>query len=151
MPHPPVVIDPPLVPGEVEFIAAFTESGVRRLRRVWPGQPPHRCPWRPSADGRHLELDDATAAHDPDGVAAWLRFLSREFLAPSTAASLDTALSHGLRGGHHLAGEVVLPDQRRVCVELGRITEVAPPPPPPVQRDAVVLDLATRRQHQTER
>lgn len=152
MPHPSVVIDPPLVATEIEFIAAFTaEGGVRRIRRVWPGQPAHRCPWRPSGDGHHLELDEAAATEDADSVASWLRFLSREFLAPSTAASLDVALSHGLRGGHRLTGEIALRDGRRVIVELGRVTEVVPPPPAPPQRDAVVLDLAARRQLQTDR
>lgn len=135
-----VSIDPPLVDGEIAFLAAFVrESG---LRRVWPGQPSRRCPWRPNADGAALELIEERAQDDPDSVASWLRFFSREFLAPSTAASLDAALAEGLRGGHRLRGEVMVGSLRRVTVDLGRVTEEVLTPPEP---DAVVLDLNSRR------
>ncbi|MDO9456575.1 hypothetical protein [Nocardioides sp.] len=141
--RPSVVIDPPLEVAEIEFIAAFAmEAGSKGVRRVWPGQPSRRCPWRPTRDGQFLELDVAMATSDPDSVASWLRFLSREFLAPSTAASLDAALTQGLRGGHRLTGEVLVGADRRVAVELGRVTEETLPPP---ERDAVVLDMDTHR------
>lgn len=143
MPHPQSVeIDPPLEPGEVAFLAAFaSEHGGSRLRRVWPGQPSRRCPWRPSPDGESLELDEEMAQASPDGVATWLRFLSREFLAPSTAASLDAALTQGLRGGHRMTGAVVV-GRRRVTIAGGRVVEEEPPA---AEVDAVVLDLDTRR------
>lgn len=149
-PKPPaVVVDPPLDAGEVAFIAAFASASgphAAGVRRVWPGQPSRRCPWRPSRDGGRLELDEDLAAAEPDSVGAWLRFLSREFLAPSTAASLDVALTEGLRAGHRLSGEVVVGTDRRVRVELGRVTEEVLPPP---EVDAVVLDLAARRARST--
>jgi len=142
--HPTIAIDPPLEPAEVAFIAAFAvEHGGAGVRRVWPGQPRRHCPWRPSRDGRALELDPVRSQADPDSVAGWLRFLSREFLAPSTAASLETALTQGLRGGHRLTGAVVV-DGRRIAVDLGRVTDESLPPP---EVDAVVLDMNTRRAH----
>jgi hypothetical protein len=140
--RPSVAIDPPLVAAEIDFIAAFArELGGSRVRRVWPGQPRRRCPWRPSEDGRLLQLDEAMADSAPDSVASWLRFLSREFLAPSTAASLDTALTEGLRGGHRLTGQVVVGD-RRIAVELCHVSEETLPPP---EHDAVVVDMDARR------
>lgn len=147
--HPTVSIDPPLVAAEIAFIAAFaTDPGSTGVRRVWPGQPSRRCPWRPGRDGRTLELDVSMASLDPDSVAGWLRFISREFLAPSTAASLDAALTAGLRGGHRLSGVVEVGD-RRISVELGRVSEELLPPP---EQDAVVLDLQSRLDGgQTER
>lgn len=146
--RPSVLIDPPLEAAEVDFIAAFAvETGKTGVRRVWPGQPTRRCPWRPSDDGRLLELDPEAAAADPDSVASWLRFLSREFLAPSTAAALDAALSEGLRGGHRLTGQVVVGD-RRVSVELGRVGDEVVPPP---EQQAIVIDMRPRRDHCTER
>lgn len=143
--RPSVVIDPPLERAEVTFIAAFAAEAA--VRRVWPGQPSRRCPWRPTLDGRFLELVEDVSESDPDSVAGWLRFLSRQFLAPSTAASLDRALTEGLRGGHTLAGEVVV-GGRRVSVELGRVCEDVVEPP---ERDAVVLDLRARCGQRTER
>ena len=140
--QPTIAIDPPLESAEVAFIAAFAvEHGSAGVRRVWPGQPSRRCPWRPSRDGTTLVLDVAMSEVDPDSVAGWLRFLSREFLAPSTAASLETALTQGLRGGHRLTGEVTV-GGRRITVELGRVTDETLPPP---EVDAVVLDLRARR------
>ncbi|WP_148615552.1 hypothetical protein [Nocardioides rubriscoriae] len=109
-------IDPPLAAAEVEFLASFGTIA-SRVRRVWPGQPSRRCPWRPSADGRLLQLDEASAAADPASVAGWLRFLSREFLAPSTADALLTALDHGLRGGHRLTEQGV-PEREAVVIDL---------------------------------
>jgi hypothetical protein len=138
--RPSVVIDPPLERGEVAFLAAFAAEA--SLRRVWPGQPSRRCPWRPSDDGRFLELVVDEALGDPDSVGGWLRFFSREFLAPSTAASLDLALTEGLRGGHRLTGQVVIPGDRTVSVELGRVVEEPLPPP---EIDAIVLDMDSRR------
>lgn len=143
-----VAIDPPLGSREVAFLASFTPGDAGGgVRRVWPGQPGPRCPWRPTPDGRRLELDAATAAAAPDQVATWLRFLSRRFLAPSTAASLDAALTEGLRTGHELHGDVVV-HRRRVSVDVCRVTE-EPLPPALVEVvdavEAVVLDLDARR------
>ncbi|MCW2813925.1 MAG: hypothetical protein JWN84_1380 [Nocardioides sp.] len=138
---PSVAIDPPLDAGEVAFIAAFAgASGDRVVRRVWPGQPTRRCPWTPSADGRFLELDETSTLTDPASAVSWLRFLSREFLAPSTEASLDAALTEGLRCGHRVTGEVVLRDDRRISVDMARVTEEVLVP----DADAVVLDLQGR-------
>ena len=64
-----------------------------------------------------------------------------------TAASLDAALTEGLRGGHRLTGQVVV-GNRQVSVELGRVGEETLPPP---EVDAIVLDLSSRRPHCTER
>ncbi len=152
LPHlPSVAIDPPLDEAEVAFIAAFAGgSGDQVVRRVWPGQPSRRIPWTPSADGRFLELDETSTLADPASVVSWLRFLSREFLAPSTEASLDAALTEGLRCGHRVTGEVVLRDDRRISVDMARVTEEIHTP----QVDAVVLDLQARSQPpvpQTER
>lgn len=141
--HPSVSIDPPLEPAEVDFIASFASEARDRdgVRRVWPGQPSRRCPWRPSDDGRHLLLDEAMAMADLDSVAGWLRFISREFLAPSTIASMDAALTEGLRGGHRLSGSVIIGD-RQISVDLGRVADEELPPP---ERDAIIVDLDTHR------
>ena len=150
-PRPPsVVVDPSLEAAEVEFLAAFAcKTGQAGVRRVWPGQPSRHCPWRPTPDGQYLLLDLPLAASEPDSVAGWLRFLSREFLAPSTAAALDTALTLGLRGGHRLSGHVDLGTGRRVTVQLGRVTEEVRPAssvaPPDVAVVADVVDLSTHR------
>lgn len=142
---PSVAVDPPLEPGEVSFLAAFTtEAGVRR---VWPGQPSRRCPWRPSPDGTRLLLDATALPDDADDVTAWLRFLSREFLAPSSPASMDAALSEGLRGGHRLHGDVVV-GEHRIRAEHNRVTQEHVPPP---ERDAQVLQLKNRKGQSTER
>ncbi|MEO9323231.1 hypothetical protein ABFT23_07045 [Nocardioides sp. C4-1] len=133
------MIDPPLEPGEVAFLASFTTAA--GVRRVWPGQPGRRCPWRPTPDGRRLLLEAAVVEDDADVVASWLRFLSREFLAPSSAASLDTALNEGLRGGHRLQGAVLVGDHV-IRAELNRVTQEQVPPP---ERDAQVLELKDRR------
>ncbi|WP_139981526.1 hypothetical protein [Nocardioides litoris] len=139
-----VVIDPPLGEGEVRFLAAFAADAA--VRRVWPGQPRRCCPWRPSEDGRFLLLVDELADQpdDADAVASWLRFLSREFLAPSTETSLDAALTAGLRGGHRVRGEVVV-GGRRVTIDVGRVTIEDLEPAAADGRDAVVVDLDTRR------
>lgn len=141
-----VVLEPTLEPAEVRFLAAFAEE--REIRRVWPGQPSSCSPWRPSADGRWLELDEARAQTAPESVAPWLRFLSRTFLAPSTPTALDAALRAGLRAGHQLAGTVVVGDLE-VTIDFHRVTERRVPQPetPAVSPStgAVVVDLDSRR------
>jgi hypothetical protein len=138
---PCVAIQPPLEQGEITFLAAFAAEA--EVRRVWPGQPTARSPWRPSPDGRSLELDIGLADAEPECVAGWLRFLSRRFLAPSTAASLDDALSAGLRGGHRLSGEVVVGGGRWVRVANNRVTEREAGQ----LCEAVVLDFDAHRRH----
>lgn len=123
MQHPPsVAVDPPLEPGEIDFLRTFVSQA--EVRRVWRGQPSAASPWCPTDDGTLLELDEPLAVAKPDSVAAWLRWLSRTFLAPSTEAALTEALAGGLRGGHTLTGEVVIGDAHVVRVNGTRVSEV---------------------------
>ncbi|QCW51509.1 hypothetical protein FE634_15795 [Nocardioides dongxiaopingii] len=124
---PHLTIHPPLERHEVAFLAGFAADG--GLRRLWPGQPSPRSPWRPSPGGRRLDLDPVRAVAAPHDVAPWLRFLSRTFLAPSSAAALEAALDAGLRGGHRLAGRVEVDGHLRVVVERNRVTEHLLPDP----------------------
>lgn len=126
-------LDPPLAVSEIEFLSGFSSSGP--VRRVWPGQPNARCPWRVAADGRSLDLDLGLVGQDASGVGAWLRFLCDEFLAPSTIDALHAALAHRLRGGHQLTGRVVVAGVLEITAEHHRVTERVLAP----ERDAVVL------------
>lgn len=129
-------LDPPLAASEIEFLSGFSSRGP--LRRVWPGQPNARCPWRVAADGRSLDLDHGLVGQDASGVGAWLRFLCDEFLAPSTIEALHTALAHRLRGGHQLTGCVVLAGVLEITAEHHRVTERVLV----TEHDAVVLPFA---------
>lgn len=139
-PSPPasVVIDPPLEPSEVDFLAGFSTRG--DIRRVWPGQPSQHCPWRVAADGRTLDLDLDLAQQAAGDVAPWLRFLCQEFLAPSTIEAMHTALEHRLRGGHQITGTVVV-DVHVVTVDRNRIVEHVLAP----ESEAVVLPFDLSR------
>lgn len=146
-----VRIQPPLEATEITFLAAFATEAT--MRRVWPGQPSARSPWRPSADGRRLVLDLAQAEAEPDQVAPWLQFLSRSFLAPSTTAALEAALDVGLRGGHLVTGRVVVGGVREVSVVLHRVNERFLPRPEATRganHGVNVVDLDARRPQQTD-
>lgn len=132
--RPMVHVTPTLVASEIEFLAGFASDGAV-VRRVWPGQPSHHCPWRPASDGSGLELDVVAAAADPERVAGWLRFLTQEFLAPSSVRSLTVALVEGLRGGHQMSGAVVFGAEREIRIDHNRITERVLP----TEYDTVVL------------
>ncbi|WP_134767199.1 hypothetical protein [Nocardioides sp. 1609] len=143
---PHLLIHPPLERHEVAFLAAFGSEGA--LRRLWPGQPSPRSPWRPSTDGRRLDLDPTRAVAAPHDVTPWLRFLSRTFLAPSSAAALEAALDAGLRGGHRLAGHVEVSGLLEVVVERNRVTEHVVPDRGAsfaASGDATVVDLDSCR------
>lgn len=128
-------IDPPLAPSEVDFLAGFSSRG--GIRRVWPGLPPGRCPWLVSTDGRTLQLDADLARSNAADVAAWLRFLCHEFLAPSSIEAMHLALAHRLRGGHQLSGIVVVDGVHEIASEYNRICERVLLP----EKDAIVLQF----------
>lgn len=132
-------LDPPLVGSEIEFLAGFSSRGL--IRRVWPGQPSAHCPWVVAPDGRSLELDVDLIGEDLSEVAAWLRFLCQEFLAPSSLDSLHTALAHRLRGGHVVSGRVVMGGVLEVSAEDNRIAERVLVP----EHDAIVLPFGGPR------
>ncbi len=139
-----VRVTPPLERREIAFVATFGGAAAE-LRRLWPGQPSARSPWRPSDDGTRLELDVEHALAAPHDVAPWLRFLSREFLAPSTASAFEAALDVGLRGGHRISGQVDV-GGRRITVVLNRVHEEVLVP-----GAGAVVNLDGRRPQPTER
>lgn len=132
-------LDPPLVGSEVDFLAGFSSRSL--IRRVWPGQPNARCPWRVTPDGRSLDLDLSRVGDDASDVGAWLRFLCHEFLAPSSIDALHTALAHRLRGGHHVSGRVVIGGVLEITADRNRISERVLLP----EHDAVVLQFGRIR------
>ncbi|CAN5567185.1 hypothetical protein BH11ACT8_BH11ACT8_30410 [soil metagenome] len=140
-PRPSIWLDPPLAPSEVAFLAAFSSDDT--VRRVWPRQPNHHCPWRPTADGAGLDLDPERAEADPENVSGWLRFLVQEFLAPSTTEALSAALAEGLRGGHQVNGEVCLGGVRLIRAEQNRVIERVLSLDE--GKDAIVLDFTSAR------
>ena len=142
-----VVVEPALKRAEITFLGAFSDD--TSLRRVWPGQPSRRSPWRPTADGQALELIDEVAVADPETVSLWLRFLSREFLAPSSSDALERALSHGLRGGHRLSGEVVVAGVRRITVNNNRVDD-RPLGGLAGRDDAEIVDISQARNPQAK-
>lgn len=129
-------LDPPLAPSEIEFLSGFSSRG--DIRRVWPGQPTAHCPWRVAADGRSLVLDLEAIGDDAAEVVQWLRFLSQEFLAPSTIDAMHVALAHRLRGGHQISGTVLIDGVREITAVRNRISERVLAP----ECDAVVLQFA---------
>lgn len=94
-------------------------------RRLWPGQPGRRSPWRPCPSGCCLSLEDRPGREPADDPATWLRFLIREVLAPRAAGPRERARRLGLTGLHRLDGRVLLdPDGRRprlVVVSSNRV------------------------------
>jgi hypothetical protein len=129
-------LDPPLAPSEIEFLSGFSSRG--DIRRVWPGQPTAHCPWRVADDGRSLVLDLDAIGTDAAEVVQWLRFLSQEFLAPSTIDAMHVALANRLRGGHQISGTVVIGGVREITAVRNRISERVLAP----ESDAVVLQFA---------
>ncbi|CAN5171053.1 hypothetical protein BH09ACT12_BH09ACT12_16150 [soil metagenome] len=134
-----IYLDPPLAPSEIEFLSGFSSRG--DIRRVWPGQPSAHCPWRVSEDGRSLRLDFDAIGDDASEVAPWLRFLSQEFLAPSSIDAMHAALAQRLRGGHQLTGTVMIHGVREVSADRNRISERVLAE----ERDAVVLQFGGAR------
>ncbi len=133
-----MTIDPPLHQGETDFLAGFSSRS--DVRRIWPGQPSTRCPWVVTADGSGLALDPDLARTAVEVVAPWLRYLCREFLAPSSVEAMHAALAQGLRGGHHLSGVVVVDGLHEISAHRNRIAERVLLP----AQDAVVIPFGER-------
>lgn len=123
------------------------------VRRVWPGQPDRRSPWRPCPEGCCLQVDAVVARGD---AAGWLRFLIRELLAPRSPGPVERAVRWGLPGGHRLDGRVVVDaaglGARLVVVAANRVREIPlddewfPLSPPPRRGPGEVVPLETRRE-----
>lgn len=128
-------LDPPLAPSEIYFFSGFSSRG--DIRRVWPGQPNANCPWRVSADGRSLDLDDSTLGGEAEEAGSWLLFLCQNFLAPSSMDAMQAALAQRLRGGHQMTGRVVIAGVHEITADRNRITERVLVP----EREAVVLQF----------
>ncbi len=129
-------VDPPLAPVEIEFLSGFSIRS--DIRRVWPGQPSSRCPWRVAADGLGLVLDVEVGGRD---AAVWLRFLCQEFLAPRTIEAMHTALAYRLRGGHRVSGVVVVGGALEITADRNQVSERVLVP----EVDAVVLPFGAVR------
>ena len=93
-------LTPALEPGERALLSGFATATVRR---VWPGQPGARSPWRVCAEGCCLMLSDRVG---PDRAALWLRFLLRELVAPRSVDARRRAVVAGL-GPHRVDGRVL--------------------------------------------
>ena len=128
LPHPVdqaqgVAVRPPLDAREVDLVAGLAGAGPG-VRRVWPGQPGLRSPWRPCERGCCLVADERPEA---DRVG-WLRFLVREILAPRATVPRARAERLGLTGGHRLEGRILLDDvegvRPRLLVASGRRVRV---------------------------
>ena len=118
VPHPVdqtegVTVRPPLDAREVDLVAGLAGVGAG-VRRVWPGQPGPRSPWRPCDRGCCL-IAERRPGVDP---VTWLRFLVREILAPRAAVPRERAEQLGLPGGHRLEGRVLLDDVEAVHPRL---------------------------------
>ena len=117
-----VTVDPPLDADEIDLLRSL--AGVGEVRRIWPGQPGPRSPWLPCGGGCCL-----WAQHRPaSDLAAWIRFLLREILAPRATASVRRVREQGLPGGHVVEGRVEVElgaASRLVVVRANRVQERA--------------------------
>lgn len=88
-----------------ERIVLLDLAGVRRVRRIWSGQPRSHSLWLPCPAGCCLLPAPGTVG---DERALWLRFLVREVLAPRSVPARTRAAEVGLGQAHRMDGRVVV-------------------------------------------
>lgn len=134
-----LVLDPPLDPGELAFLAAFCESrrwtrpggpydvpsnplaecvdpnvDLAAFSRPAAGQPSLVCAWLPAGPGSALV--PRAVVTSADEVVAWLRYLREHFLGPGIPAARAAPGVPRFRR-HLLVGAVAITDDETGALE----------------------------------